>query len=93
MRADSAIFTAYDDFTPRDSAIAEKNLMRAILRTAFEDMKKRGEPYRQARHYFQSNDILYIYSFLNVCYHLSLCPKTIRTRLGIGDNREERMAA
>lgn len=93
MRADSAIYTAYEEHTPRDIAVAEKNLMRAILRTAFEDMKKRGEPYRQARQFFSSNDIHYVYSFINICYHLNLSHRTIRSRLGLFEGSDERLAA
>lgn len=89
MRADTAIFVAHDDFVKRDSAEPERNLMRAILRSAMEDMRKQGESYRDARRYFTSNDDFYVYSFLSICYHLDLCPRTIRTVLGlIGAERE-----
>jgi len=77
------LFTAYDEHQPTDVAKAEKNLMRAILRSAMEDMRKRGEAYRDARRYFLSNDEYYVYSFLNVCYHLELSPRMIRNRLGL----------
>ena len=54
-----------------------------------EDMRKQGEAYRDARRYFMSNDDFYVYSFLSICYHLDLCPRTIRTVLGLfGAERE-----
>jgi hypothetical protein len=93
-RADTAVETAFDDHVQRDPAIAERNLMRAILRTAFEDIKKRGESYRLARQFFLSNDEFYLFSFKSICYHLNLCPHTIRNRLRlIRDSELERMAA
>lgn len=92
--ADTAIYSAFDDFLVKDPAIAERNLMRAILRTAFEDIRKRGEAYRQARQYVLSNDEQYLYSFKSICNHLSLCPQTIRARLGLTKEHEpDRLAA
>jgi hypothetical protein len=87
VRSDTyLIFTAYDEYRVFDCADAEKNLMRAILQSAMEDMHKRGEAYRDARRYFMSNDERYIYSFVNVCHHLELSPRTIRSRLGLYDD-------
>lgn len=80
---DKAIYAAFDDVLPTDSAISEKNLMRAVLQTALEDIRKRGELYRQARLYLLCEEDYYLYSFLSICYHLNLCPKTIRSRLGL----------
>jgi len=93
-KAETAVETAYDDFIQRDPAIAERNLMRAILQTAFEDVRKRGDQYRLARQYLLSNDDSYLYSFRCICYHLNLCPHTIRMRLGIlRENEAARLAA
>lgn len=81
--SDVAIYTAYEDHKASDIAEPEKNLMRAVLRTAMEDIRKRGEPYREARRYLLSNDDFYLYSFLSVCHHLNLCPRTVRTIVGL----------
>ncbi len=87
MRTDThQIYTAYEDYQNFDSADAEKNLMRAILRAAMDDIRKRGVAYRDARRYFLSGDEFYVYSFLNVCHHLELCPKTILQRLGLAEH-------
>ncbi len=82
-RAETAIFIAYDDHVPKDPVHPEKNLMAAILWSVFDDLKKQGAPYREAREYVLSNDVEYIYSFRNVCLQLGLCHLTIRTLLGI----------
>ena len=91
-KAETAVETAFEDHIQRDPALAERNLMRAILQTAFEDIRKRGEPYRLARQYVLSNDECYLYSFKSICYHLNLCPHTIRIRLGLL-KEPERLAA
>ncbi|MCB0322404.1 MAG: hypothetical protein KDD69_02490 [Bdellovibrionales bacterium] len=93
MDRETAIYAAYDDHRHRDPAEAERNLMRAVLRTAMEDIRKRGEPYRDARRYFLSTDELYAFSFLNVCYHLDLCPRTIRTVVGLTERSPMREGA
>ena len=63
---EGSVYIAYDDHEGFDSALAEKNLMRAILKTAMEDIRKRGEPYREARRYLLSNDERYLFSFMSV---------------------------
>ncbi len=83
FRAETAIFVAHDDYQRRDIAEAEKNLMRAVLRTAMDDLQKKGEVYRDARRFFLSREEYYLYSFMSICYHLDLCPKTIYTIIGL----------
>lgn len=83
MRHDAAMHTAFDEFNPPDSAESERNLMRAILRTAMDDIQKTGAPYREAYAYLTSDDDRYLYSFLSICYHLELSPMTIRGYCGI----------
>lgn len=93
MQTDTAIFTAYEEHKHSDVAEPEKNLMRAILRTAMDDMRKRGEAYRDAKRYLMSDEDYYVFSFISVCYHLDLCPRTIRTVMGLVGNRDSIMAA
>ncbi|MFN8389361.1 MAG: hypothetical protein U0136_03635 [Bdellovibrionota bacterium] len=93
VRPETAIFIAHEDYNKRDVAEAEKNLMRAILQTAMEDIRKKGEVYRDARRYFTSKDEYYLYSFLSICYHLDLCHRTIRTVIGLGDESTPSMLA
>jgi len=80
---ETAIYTAYDDHRAKDPAEAERNLMRAVLRTAMDDVRRRGEAHRDARRYFLSQNDHYLYSFLSVCTHLELCPRTIQTVVGL----------
>jgi len=83
FRPETAVYVAFEDYAPVDPSEPEKNLMAAILKSAFDDLKKTGAPYREAREYFLSNDRNYLYSYLNVCLHLGLCAKTIRALLGL----------
>lgn len=97
-RAETAIFFAFDDYNKHDPAEPEKTLMAAILKSALEDLKKVGAPARAAKEYMISNDRNYLYSFINVCLHLDICPKTVRALFGMGPKvykplveREERL--
>jgi hypothetical protein len=85
-RPETAVYVAFEDYVPLDPSEPEKNLMAAVLKSAFDDLKKQGAPYREARDYILSNDTRYIYSFVNVCLHLGLCPKTIRALMGLNGN-------
>lgn len=87
MEKDTSLFVAYEEHEGFDVAEAEKNLMRAILKSAMEDIRKKGEPHRDARRYLLSEEEHYLYSFKSVCYHLNLCPKTIRRVLGLSERR------
>ncbi len=85
MKAESAIYTAFDDTAGFDTALAEKNLMRAVLRTAMEDVGKSGELQRAARNYLLSEDESYLFAFKSICTQLNLCHRTIRVCLGLID--------
>lgn len=94
MRADTAIYTAFDDLETRHDGAPERTLMYAILRTAMEDIHKSGEPYREARQYLLNNDESYLFSFLSICNHLQLCPRSIRRASGlVVEPLRERLAA
>ena len=93
MEKETQIFVAYEEHDSFDIAEAEKNLMRAILKSAMDDFRKKGEPYRDARRYLLADEEQYLYSFKSVCYHLNLCPKTIRRVLGIAQNNQRQIAA
>ena len=83
MREDTAIYTAYDDHKETDIAEPERNLMRAILKSAMDDMSKRGEALRDALLFFNNPDDSYLFSFRSICNHLDLCPLTIRFLVGL----------
>lgn len=78
---ETAIYTAFDGYSHFDEAEAERNLMRAIIQTIMDDMRKEGEPRRNAMRYIRDNEEDYLFSFISICRHLNLCPRTIRTIL------------
>lgn len=82
-RAETAIFIAFEDFSQLDPVQPEKTLMAAVLKSALDDYNKKGKQGRAAKEYLLSNEQEYLYSFTNVCLHLGLCPKTVRTILGL----------
>lgn len=83
LHNDSAVHVAYEDHVGHDPATPERNLMRAILKIAMDDLQKSGELYRDARAYVLSDDDHYLYSFLSICSHLNVCPHTIRKICGL----------
>ncbi len=83
LTSDSAVHVAYDDHVSHDPATPERNLMRAILKIAMDDLRKSGELHRDARAYVLSNDDDYLYSFISICAHLNVCPHTIRKICGL----------
>lgn len=93
VREDTAIYEAYEDFQIFDPSEPEKQLMWAVLRTAIEDVRKRGDLYRDARRYFESKDLYYPFSFLNVCYHLNIPPTSVIHSLGLADHCSTQLAA
>jgi len=82
-RAETSIFIAFEDFSQFDVAQPEKTLMAAVLKSALDDYQKKGQQGRTAKEYLLSNEREYLYSFTNVCLHLGLCAKTVRTMLGL----------
>ncbi len=83
MKPETAIYTAYDDHVGLDFSEPEKNLMRAILKTAIEDLRKSGESHRDAYNFFKSIDETYVFSFRSICNHLNLCHKTVLVLCGL----------
>jgi hypothetical protein len=96
LREDTAIHTAYEDHQALDPAMPERNLMRAVLKTAMDDIRKSGELYRDARAFMLSSDESYLFSFMSICRHLNLCHLTILRVCGIEQPRrrdQRKMAA
>lgn len=81
--SDSAMFTAYEDHKNPDISEPEKNLMRAILRSAMDDIQRDGDAKRQAKSYFLSDGESYLYSFQSICNQLDLCEQTILDLVGL----------
>ena len=83
MERETAIHSAYDEYKAFDISEPEKNLMRAILRGALDDVEKRGISHKEAWNYIMDNDDSYLYSFISICNHLGICPQRIRNTLGL----------
>lgn len=86
MRADEkeiAIFTAYEDQEPYDTARPEKSLLLALLLNALSDLNKKGEPKRKATEFFMSEEEDYIFSFKTICSYLSIDPEKVLIFAGL----------
>lgn len=82
----TAIYIAYDDYEPADSALPERNLLRAILVGALADLKRLGDDKRRAMEFFLSPEDDYIFSFLSICYHLNLDADRVLMVTGLKGN-------
>ena len=89
----TAIYIAYEDCEPVDSALPERNLLRALLFGAMSDLKKNGDVNRKATEFFLSPDEEYIFSFRSICNHLDLDPKLVLVLVGLGEKRRGNMQA
>ena len=72
-----AIDTAYEDWANFDPVEPEKNLLKAILLSAISDLKKSGEPAKEAQEFFLDTDEEYVFSFRAICAHLSVDPEKV----------------
>ncbi|RIL07322.1 MAG: hypothetical protein DCC75_10105 [Proteobacteria bacterium] len=73
----------YDDMEPYDSAVPEKNLLKAILLSAMADLRKPGEVGRKATEFFLNPNDDYIFSFVSICDYLSIDPRRILRLTGL----------
>jgi len=86
VKAETALHEAFEEYQVWDSSQSEKNLLRAILRTAMEDLKKGGELARDARRFFIAEDDSYLFSFVSICDQLKVCPKQVLKSLNIDNS-------
>ena len=89
----TAIFTAYEDCEPRDSAAGEKSLLRAVLMNAMADLRKSGQAARRASEFFLSPDEEYIFSFRAICSFLNVDPQRVLMVAGLVKGQEEGRSA
>jgi len=85
----TAIYVAYDDVTPYDPTVPEKNLLVAVLVSAIADLKKPGEIGRKALEFFLSPEDDYIFSFVSICEYLSLDPKLVLAATGLKNGSQK----
>jgi hypothetical protein len=75
--ASTAIYIAFEDYEAFDGSHPEKNLLRAVLLSAMNDLNKGGDAGRKAREYFLNADEDYLFSFNSVCSYLNVDPDKI----------------
>jgi hypothetical protein len=80
------IFVANDDFELFDPSYPEKDLLRAVLLNAIDDLDHNGLEGRRALDFFLSPDHEdYLFSFRSICNHLDLDPNKVLRQIGIVD--------
>lgn len=87
-KGETAIFTAYDDFAPHDPAEPERNLLKAILETAMNDLHKDGRKSKEAFRFFLNPDEEYLFSFESICSYLNIPSKQILMFTGLTEDPE-----
>ncbi len=87
---DTAIFVANEESEPYDPAWPEKSLLRAILVTAMNDVKKSGDVKKQATEFFLSPEEDYIFSFRAICDYLNVDAERILVITGLSEPTDDR---
>jgi|GEM_PF-1281155 len=77
------IFEAFEEYAPLDSALSERNLMRAMILGALADLNKQGDVGRKAREFFLNADPDYLFSFQSICNFLEIDPRSIMVVTGL----------
>lgn len=85
----TAIYVANEDNPPYDPARPEKSLLKAILISALNDIKKNGDVKRQAEEFFLNQDEEYVFSFRSICSYLSVDPGKVLMLTGLTGERDE----
>jgi hypothetical protein len=87
---DTAIYVAYEDLEPTDAAVAEKDLLRAVLLTAMRDIQRNGDHSKKAREYFLSLEDKHLFSFRSVCDLLDIDRSRVLQIVGLVDESGQR---
>ena len=77
------IYEAFEEYAPMDSAMSERNLMRAMILGALADLDKQGDVGRKAREFFLNKDQDYLFSFQSICNFLEVDPRSILIVTGL----------
>lgn len=85
----TAIFIANEEYVPWDPAEPERNLLRAILMSALNDIQKQGTLHEDAKNFFLNDDEDYVFSFRAICDHLEIDPKHILVLAGLAESMRE----
>lgn len=79
----TAIFVANEEYVPWDPVEPERNLLRAILMSALNDIQKGGSLEEDARSFFLSEEDDYVFSFRAICDFLNLDPSQVLILTGL----------
>lgn len=80
-------YKGFEELEPHDPSVPEKELLRAILVTALNDIKKMGDDKRKATEFFLSPDDDYVFSFLSICDYLRLDARRILVVAGLNGKK------
>ncbi|MCB0330354.1 MAG: hypothetical protein KDD70_11840 [Bdellovibrionales bacterium] len=86
MRKDeknTAIYVANEEYVPWDPVEPERNLLRAILMSALNDIQKGGVLEDDAMSFFLSEEEDYVFSFKAICDFLELDPQQVLILTGL----------
>ena len=79
----TAIYVANEEYTPWDPVEPERNLLRAILMSALNDIQKGGSLEEDAKSFFLSEEDDYVFSFKAICDFLNLDPHQVLILTGL----------
>ncbi len=79
----SIAYVGFEELEPFDPSQPEKELLRAILVTALNDVKRGGDDRRRATEFFLSPEDDYIFSFLAICDYLKIDHKRVLKVTGL----------
>jgi hypothetical protein len=78
-----AIFTAYEGHSHQFISEAERELLRAVLWLALNDLKANGMVKQKATDFFLSSEEDHLYSFQSICNYLNLDPEGVLRSAGL----------
>ena len=88
-KKETVVEVAFEDWEGFDPASPEKGLLKAILLTAINDLKKTGSERKEAEEFLLSTDESYIFSFRTICDFLNVDPNKILMVSGLTPNSPE----
>jgi|GEM_PF-4014448 len=79
----TVILEGFIGFDPFDQSESEKNLLRAILVSAMNDLKYQGEIGKRAKEFFLNPDDKELFSFQSICNYLNYDPFNVLKIVGL----------
>ena len=79
---------AFDDFVSFDETEPEKNLLKAVLLSALDDLSEQGAESVRATKFFTSQEDDYLFSFRAICSFLDVDPDRVLYVAGVKQRKE-----